>query len=96
MTVALGFSVVITALVEDVEKWEKGFRTHGDLFKKQTVKKCHYSMTAENQIACYFEMDDLDTYHRLLDSPETAEAMAFDGIKRETVKIFTLDKEYAP
>lgn len=88
--------VVITAQVVDAEKWEKRFRTHGELFKKQTVKNVQYSMTAENEIACCFEMDDLDTYHRILDSPETAEAMSFDGIKRETVKIFTLDKEYAP
>ena len=27
-------------------------------------------------------------------SPETAEAMAFDGVKRETVKVFVLDKEF--
>jgi hypothetical protein len=28
-------------------------------------------------------------------SPATAEAMNFDGVKREIVKIFTLDKELA-
>jgi hypothetical protein len=27
-------------------------------------------------------------------SPATAEAMAFDGVKRETVKVFVLDKEF--
>ena len=31
--------VVITAQVEDAMKWEKGFRTHGSLFKSQTVLK---------------------------------------------------------
>jgi len=29
-----------------------------------------------------------------LDSPATAEAMAFDGVKRETVKVFVLDKTF--
>jgi hypothetical protein len=29
-----------------------------------------------------------------LDSPATAEAMAFDGVKRDTFKIFVLDKEF--
>ncbi len=29
-----------------------------------------------------------------MDSPETAEAMALDGVKRETVKVFVLDKEF--
>jgi hypothetical protein len=30
---------------------------------------------------------------KMLDSPAMAEAMAFDGVKRETVKVFVLDKE---
>ncbi len=29
-----------------------------------------------------------------MDSPATAEAMASDGVKRETVKVFVLDKEF--
>ncbi len=29
--------IVITAQVEDLVKWEEGFRTHGDLFRSQTV-----------------------------------------------------------
>ena len=31
--------VVVTAQVEDAVKWEKSFRTHGDLFRSQTVTK---------------------------------------------------------
>jgi hypothetical protein len=27
-------------------------------------------------------------------SPDTAAAMAMDGVKRETVKVFVLDKEF--
>ena len=37
---------------------------------------------------------DLDTFMKGLDSPATAEAMAFDGVKRETVRVFVLDKEF--
>ena len=29
--------VLITAEVDDLEKWEKGFRTHGDLFEQMGV-----------------------------------------------------------
>ena len=29
--------VVITAEVEDTAKWEQGFRSHGDLFRSQTI-----------------------------------------------------------
>jgi len=88
--------VIITADVEDATKWEAEFRTHGELFKRQTVNVCHYSLGKDNQIATCFEMDDLDTYMKLLDSPETAEAMKSDGIDRDTVRIFVLDKEFRP
>jgi hypothetical protein len=30
---------------------------------------------------------------RVLEPPATAEAMAFDGVLRDTVKVFVLDKE---
>jgi len=87
--------VVITAQVEDGVKWERGFRTHGDLFRSQTVTKPIDFATIEgNQIAVCVEPDNLDTFMKNLDSPATAEAMASDGVKRETVKVFVLDKEF--
>ena len=86
--------VVVTAEVEDHVKWEKNFRTHGDLFRTQTVTKPVTFATIEgNHVAVCLEPDDLDTCLKALDSPATAEAMAFDGVKRETVKVFVLDKE---
>jgi hypothetical protein len=30
---------------------------------------------------------------KILDSPATVEAMTFDGVRQETVKVFVLDKE---
>lgn len=87
--------VVVTAQVEDPLKWERGFRTHGDLFRSQSVTKPISFATIEgNQVAICAEPDDLDTFMKILDSPATAEAMAFDGVKRETVKVFALDKEF--
>ena len=87
--------VVITAQVEDNVKWEKGFRTHGSLFRSQTVTKpISFATIAGNQVAICAEPDNLDTFMQVLDSPATAEAMAFDGVKKETVKVFVLDKEF--
>ena len=87
--------VVVTAQVEDPVKWERGFRTHGDLFRSQSVTKPISFATIEgNQVGICAEPDDLDTFMKILDSPATAEAMAFDGVKRETVKVFVLDKEF--
>ena len=86
--------VVITAQVEDLVKWEKGFRTHGNLFRSQTVTKpMHFATVSGNQVAICAEPDNLGTFMKIMDSPATAEAMAFDGVKRETVRIFVLDKE---
>ena len=87
--------VVVTAQVEDLIRWEKGFRTRGDLFRSQTVTKPIYMGAAEgNEVAVCIEPDDLDTFMEILDSPATAEAMEADGIHRDTVKVFVLDKEF--
>ena len=53
-----------------------------------------FSIIEGNEVAVCFEPDDLDALLEGLDSPETAEAMAIDGVKRETVKIYVLDKEF--
>ena len=85
--------VVVTAEVENVDKWEKGFRTHGDLFRQMGVSRMEYATGPGNRIAVSGETNDLDTYMKIYDSPATAEAMASDGVRRETVQSFVLDKE---
>ncbi|HYB61371.1 MAG TPA: hypothetical protein VEH50_07820 [Methylomirabilota bacterium] len=88
--------VIVTAQVQDAVKWEAGFRTHADFFKTFSIRKpVQYSVTAGNQTAVIFEPEDLATFMRVMESPATAQAMAFDGVKRETVKVFVLDKELA-
>jgi len=87
--------VVVTAQVEDAVKWEKSFRTHGDLFRSQTVTKPINLATSEgNMVAVCLEPDNLDTFMKILNSSATADAMAADGVNRETVKVFVLDKEF--
>lgn len=85
--------IVFTAQVEDARKWEKGFRTHGELFRKQTMTALHFTVTNENEVALFIKAKDLDKFFAILESPAAAEAMAFDGVKRETVKVFVLDKK---
>ena len=89
--------VIVVAQVEDAAKWEEGFRTHSDLFRRQTTNKpIRYSVTDGKQVVICFEPDNLETYLEVMNSPATAEAMAFDGVMRETVKIHVLDKEFDP
>jgi hypothetical protein len=83
---------IVTGEVESLEKWEKGFRTHGDLFRRMAVSKMEYA-TQGNRVAVSGETTDLDAYMKVFNSGATADAMAFDGIKRETVQMFVLDKE---
>ena len=89
--------VIVTAEVEDIAKWEEGFKTHGDVFRAQGVSSpIHYSTDeASNRVVICFEVADLDNYLAAMDSPETAEAMAYDGVKRETVALVSLDRECA-
>ena len=42
----------------------------------------------------YAEPDDVNKWLEILESPATEEAMNYDGVKRDTVKVFVLDKEF--
>ena len=46
-----------------------------------------------NEICLSAEPDDLDHYLETAQSPEIAEAMEMNGVIRETVKLFILDKQ---
>jgi len=86
--------VIITAEVEDAVKWEKGFRSHVDLFRRMSVSRpIELTTHNNNEVALCAEPDDLKKYLEILDSPATAEAMAYDGVKKDTVRVFILDKE---
>jgi hypothetical protein len=82
--------LIVTAEVEDPEAWEKGFRTHADLFRSQTCSQMEYSING-NQVAVLASPEDFDAFMALFEAPETAQAMEFDGVKRETVKTYVVD-----
>ncbi len=85
--------VIITAQVEDSAKWEEGFRTHGKLLRSMTSTVTYFTISKDNELTLYAEPNDVDKVLEVMDSPATEEAMAYDGVKRETVKISVLDKE---
>lgn len=86
--------VILTGRVKNAVKWEEGFRTHVELFKKQTlVSPVHYTVNEENEVAITCDVSDLDTFVKVLDSQETADAMDYDGVDKETVMLYVLDKE---
>ena len=87
--------VVVVAQVKDAVKWEKGFRARGDLFRNSftVTAPVGFAISEENEIAVCFEPADLNKAMEALNSPATVEAMAADGVKGDTVKVFVLDKE---
>ncbi len=87
--------IIITAQVEDGAKWEEGFRTHGDLLRSMTSTATYFSISKDNEITLYADVDDVDKYMEVLESPATAEAMSSDGVKRDTVKVSVLDREFS-
>ena len=86
--------VIATAEVEDTTRWEEGFKTHTALFRKQSINSPirFTSDESTNRITIQFDVENLEEYFKAMESEETAEAMAFDGVKRETVKVIVLDK----
>jgi hypothetical protein len=89
------YKVVMMVEVEDLVKAQEGFRTHADLFRSLTITKpIHFGTIGGNQIAACFEPDDEAVFVKGMESQAAADAMEVDGVKRETVKVFVLDKTF--
>ena len=82
--------IIVTAEVENAKTWEARFRTHGDLFRAQTCRQIEYSING-NEVSVLAAPEDFDAFMALFEAPETAEAMEFDDVKRETVKVYIVD-----
>jgi hypothetical protein len=84
--------VILTAQVEDAAKWEAGFKTHGVVFQSYGLQAPVEYVVNGKEIAILMQPKDLDAFKKAMETKETADAMAFDGVKRDTVKMFVLDK----
>jgi len=88
--------IVFTAKVKDVVKWEEGYREHGPMLREKlgVTKPIHFTTNAEtNEICIQGEPDNLERYLEIVQTPELAEAMEKNGVLRETVKLYILDKQ---
>lgn len=88
--------VVITVEVQDPAKWEAGFRSHGETFRAYSVNAPISYTTAGNLAVVCWEVASVETMQHQMALPATAESMAADGLKRETFKMFVLDKQFTP
>jgi hypothetical protein len=85
--------VLVVAQVEDGAKWEASFRTHGDIFKTYGLKGPAEYGVSGNTCAVCVEPENVQTFLHALQDQTTADAMKADGVKRETVNVFVLDKQ---
>jgi len=85
--------IVLTAQVDNTKEWEQQFRTHADLFRQMGLAKVYdYSIGKGSSVAVSVEVDDVDQFLTSLESPENVAAMENDGVQRNTVQVFVLDK----
>ncbi len=54
----------------------------------------YFTISKDNEVTLYAEPNDVDKFLEVMESPATKEAMAYAGVKRETVKVVVLDKEF--
>jgi hypothetical protein len=87
--------VILTADVEDGVAWERSYRTHGDLFRAAGLGSFDYSVGKDNHVVMCTEVADVDAYMDFISSAATQDAMKNDGVKRDTVQVFVLDKEFS-
>ena len=88
--------VVAMIEVEDLPQWEENFRTHGELFRRQTIRgQYDYTMIEDgNRVVLSADVEDIDTFFTVLGSPDADDAKDFDGVKRESIQFFVLDKQF--
>ena len=85
--------VLVVAQVEDAAKWEASFRTHGNLFKTYGLKgPVEYGLSGNSAAVC-LDPENVQAFLQTLQDQATADAMKADGVKRETVNVFVLDKQ---
>lgn len=86
--------IIATGQCKDAKRWEKGFRSHADLFRLQSVvSPIQFSVNDNNYFAILFEAEDLEKYQDILESDATADALASDGVVFDSIKVFLLDRE---
>lgn len=87
--------IVVTAEVENIDRWREGFKTHGDLFQEQGVTVAYLGTSGDDKVLAVVKTNDFDAFMRVFNDPVTAEAMANDGITGG-VALYVIDDKFVP
>jgi hypothetical protein len=88
--------VILTADVKDGKAWERAYRSHGDLFKAAGIGAVNYTVGDDGHVVMCTDTDDVEGYMSFIKSKSTQDAMKNDGVTRDTVKVFVLEKKFSP
>lgn len=87
--------IIVTGEVSDLARWEECVKTQGQLFSSKVITPIQFaSRLGGNEVAILFDVENVGAFFEVLESEETVKAMERDGINRDTVKVFVVDKEY--
>lgn len=71
--------------VDDVEHWLSSPK-RDEVFGPQGITvKTFIDPAKSNRVGLIVHVPDMDTFQRIMESDEAAEAMKFDGVRRETI-----------
>jgi hypothetical protein len=87
--------IILTANVKDGKTWEKAYRSHADLFRAAGIGTVQYTVDDDDHVVMCTEVDDVKAYMDFVKADSTQAAMKNDGVKRKTVKVYVLDKEFS-
>jgi hypothetical protein len=73
--------------VDDVDHWLRSPRRE-EVFGPQGMKvRTFVDPEKSNRVGLIVEVPDMATFQRMMESSEAAEAMKYDGVRRDTVQV---------
>lgn len=85
--------VIVTGNVENLEAWEAGFRSMGDLLSTVYVSPIVLGVRDEdNSFAYSAEVKDVDEFLSVMSSEKAKNAQKKNGVVEGSIRVFLLDK----
>ena len=80
-------SVMVFHEVDDVDHWLSSAKRSEVFGPLNITVKTYTDPTGSNRVGLLLEVPDMGAFEAMLESEEGAEAMKFDGVRPDTIKI---------
>ena len=86
--------VVVTGQVDELEAWEKGFRSVPDLLNLIYISPISLGInTGDNSFAYVAEVKDVDQFLAVIESDKAKNAQKANGVIDGTIRYYVLEKD---